>query len=250
MSLSYHGIPAVKEKHIAMAKNHVEQGMFARSCDDTSEPDFFGCSVECFAHELDPENNQWHEVVADASGWPLWLVHLSDAIFTNLRTGLARESFHVDLRVAVPVGKDLTSLVHRLAIARLERLGQKLLVASLDIRIKEEILICLRSLRLAINCHKDPDSADWAFALKSAAMAVKAVSNSAYYDVHAAVHAVHAAGHSVHSVIHQDSSVCLSVCSAARSIARMNYKEAYSSEYGKAIFEERNFLLESLRSFK
>src|SRR5690606_1931968 len=123
MTLSYHNDPAVKAAHIAQAERHVAAdmlivGTYGRTDDHNA---FRGCSVGCFAHEIDPHSGDFHAVVATAAGWPEWLVYLSDALFEGLPAG-ERETFHVDLRRHVPVGVDLEPVLHRIAIARMDRL--------------------------------------------------------------------------------------------------------------------------------
>ena len=59
-------------------------------------------------------------IVAEAAGWPLWLVHLSDLLSEGLPAG-EREQFHADLRQAVPAGVDLDPVQYHIAIARHER---------------------------------------------------------------------------------------------------------------------------------
>lgn len=68
----------------------------------------------------DKQINDGDVVVAEAAGWPLWLVHLSDLLSDGLPAG-EREQFHADLRQAVPAGVDLDPIKYRIAIARHER---------------------------------------------------------------------------------------------------------------------------------
>lgn len=119
--LSYYNDPAIKAAHVAQAQAHYDADMLVTGTyGKETEGGFKGCSVGCFAHEIAPERPDRHAVVAEAAGWPIWLVHLSDQLFEGLPAG-EREKFHVDLRKAVPVGVDLDPVQYHIAIARHER---------------------------------------------------------------------------------------------------------------------------------
>lgn len=119
--LSYHNDPAIKAAHVAQAQAHYDADMLVTGTyGKATEGGFKGCSVGCFAYEIAPERLDRHAVVAEAAGWPLWLVYLSDQLFEGLPAG-EREKFHVDLRKAVPVGVDLDPVQYHIAIARHER---------------------------------------------------------------------------------------------------------------------------------
>lgn len=119
--LSYHNSEEVKRQHVEMAKRHYEQDMLVAGTYGKENGRFEGCSVGCFAHEIAPTRADYHAVVAEAAGWPEWLVQLSDTLFEGLPGG-ERERFHVVVREAVPVGVDLEPVRHRLAVRRMDRL--------------------------------------------------------------------------------------------------------------------------------
>src|SRR5699024_7324123 len=95
-TLSYHNDPKLKEAHIAQAQHHMEADMLLAGTYGEDEGDKFrGCSVGCFAHEIDPSRVDYHAIVAEAAGWPEWLVRLSDTLFEGLPAD-ERNSFHVE----------------------------------------------------------------------------------------------------------------------------------------------------------
>ena len=138
-TLSYHGDPAIKAAHIAQAEHHATADMLVSGTfGDTDAGAFKGCSVGCFAHEINPKRSDYHAVVAEAAGWPEWLVYLNDTLFEGLPAG-EREQFHVELRKRVPVGVDLTPVLHEIAVARMDRLladkivqGDSAMVAAIN----------------------------------------------------------------------------------------------------------------------
>ena len=124
--LTYHGDPAVKARIVEQAKRHLAADMLvAGTYGNGNDGHFRGCSVGCFAHEIDPKGSNYHEIVAEDAGWPAWLVYLSDTLFEGLPPG-EREPFHVQLREAVPVGADIEHVRYRLSIARHQRQLQRL----------------------------------------------------------------------------------------------------------------------------
>ncbi|WP_052688061.1 hypothetical protein [Xanthomonas sp. MUS 060] len=121
-NLSYKNDPALKALHVAQAEQHAAQdmlvaGTFGEACNGR----FRGCSVGCFAHEIDPNSSSYHATVAEARGLPEWLIQLQDSVFEGLPES-ERPSFHVELAKRIPVGADLSRLPHLIAIARIDRL--------------------------------------------------------------------------------------------------------------------------------
>jgi hypothetical protein len=121
MTLSYHNDPKVKEFHVQLAKHHYDADMLRTGTYGEDDNGFKACSVGCMAHDINPEDLDYHAVVADSAGWPEWLVKLSDSMFDGLPNG-ERNRFHVDLREAIPVGVNLEPVRHKLALCRLDRL--------------------------------------------------------------------------------------------------------------------------------
>ena len=81
---------------------------------------FHGCSVGCFAHEIDPtlfaerrdEGTNLHRLVADAHGYPEWLAHLQDRIFEGL-PDTDRIDWHVQFADAIAVrSRDWQVILH------------------------------------------------------------------------------------------------------------------------------------------
>lgn len=144
--LSYHNDPAVKAAHIAQAERHAAQDMLLEGTYGMTTSDGFrGCSVGCFAHDIDPTTDDYHALVAVAAGWPEWLVRLSDTLFEGLPAG-EREAFHVELRRRVPVGVDLEPVRHAIGVARMDRLIEQQGAAP-DAPYKEQVLAALRQVR-------------------------------------------------------------------------------------------------------
>lgn len=120
--LSFRGDAALKAIHVAQAERHAAADMLvAGTFGDADDSQFRGCSVGCFAHEIEPTTDaNWHEVVAEARGLPAWLIRLQDSMFEGLPL-TDRASFHVDLAKRIPVGADLEPVQHWIAIARIDR---------------------------------------------------------------------------------------------------------------------------------
>ena len=119
--LTYHNDPALKARIIEQARHHLAADMLVRGTYGNRDGSKFrGCSVGCFANDIDPERSDYHAVVAEHAGWPEWLVRLSDALFEGLPEG-ERDAFHVALREVVPVGVDIEPVRYRLSIARHQR---------------------------------------------------------------------------------------------------------------------------------
>jgi hypothetical protein len=119
---SFHGDAALKAEHVAQAEHHAAADMLASGTyGQGSGAEFRGCSVGCFAHEIDPNRyGSWHETVAEARGLPEWLVRLQDSMFEGLPAD-DRASFHVQLAKRIPVGVSLAPVQHWIAIARIDR---------------------------------------------------------------------------------------------------------------------------------
>ncbi|SDW93886.1 hypothetical protein [Lysobacter enzymogenes] len=121
-TLSFRGDAALKAEHVAQAEHHAAADMLmSGTYGEGSGANFRGCSVGCFAHEINPdEYGNWHETVAEARGLPEWLIRLQDSIFEGLGQD-ERAQFHVELAKRIPVGVDLEPVKHRIAVARIDR---------------------------------------------------------------------------------------------------------------------------------
>lgn len=130
--LSYHNDQSIKDRIVAQAKRHRDLDMLVQGTYDNGKEDFKACSVGCFAHELDPTRSDYHRIVAQDAGWPVWLVRMSDSLFESLPTYKDRVDFHVELREGVPVGIDLNSIQTRLVILCLEEEIKSLEFSSIE----------------------------------------------------------------------------------------------------------------------
>jgi len=148
--LSYHNDQAVKDYHVAQARRHYEldilrSGTYGNLEKRDDHEVFVACSIGCMAHDIDPDSEDKHKTVADHAGWPLWLAYLSESMFEGLPADL-RAKFHVDLREAIPIGKDLEPVQWKLAVARHERQLEALKYNKEDYAVK-----CYQALHLVIN---------------------------------------------------------------------------------------------------
>ena len=183
--LSYHNDPAVKAFHVNRAKRHYEADMLQAGTYGKGEgAKFRGSSVSCMAHEINPEaNGDWHAIIAEHAGWPVWLVHLSDILFESLPQG-KRERFHVDLREAIPVGANLEPVRHELAIHRLDRLieMQNRSVGKHGEAVDGAITQVLNAMHQVRDCHnsaRSARSAAWAMARSASESAARSVAQTA-----------------------------------------------------------------------
>jgi hypothetical protein len=180
--LSYHNDPAIKTFHVAQAKHHLAADMLVAGIyGDHVDGTFYGCSIGCMAHDIDPNaryRSDEHKTVADHAGWPLWLVHLNDAIFEGLPDG-ARNTFHVQLREAIPVGVNLGPVLHQLAMRRMDRLiaGQQAYLGRHGAAIDAGTAQTIDAIRQVRKCHEAEiagHDCDWAAAEKLADSAADA----------------------------------------------------------------------------
>jgi hypothetical protein len=168
--LTYHNDPELKKKHIEMAKNHLAADMLrAGSFGEGLGEDFKGCSVGCFAYELTGSTDHPHKTLANSAGWPLWLVYLNDTLFEGLNE-TERLHFHVRLREAVPVGKDISKVLNQLIIFILDRNVKRLEKLDSTHEIKQIIDVTkqCRQLHVDVLSGVDVESSSWS-AVESAA---------------------------------------------------------------------------------
>ena len=219
--LSYHGSPAVKHFHVEQARRHLATGtLLAGTYGEGSGENFRACSVGCMAHDIDPTRKDFHAVVAEHAGWPEWLVRLNDAVFENLPSP-ERNTFHVKLREAVPVGVDLEPVLHKLAIRRLDRLiaaQTKALEAKRAYGVHEAIEKVIDALGKVRAYHS-------AYSAGSATYSAGSADSAAY-----SADSARSAGYSADSAAY---SAARSADSAARSADSATYSagSAYSAAY-------------------
>jgi len=173
--LTYHNDPELKKKHIEMAKNHLAADMLrAGSFGEGLGEDFKGCSVGCFAYELTGSTDHPHKTLANSAGWPLWLVYLNDTLFEGLNE-TERLHFHVRLREAVPVGKDISKVLNQLIIFILDRNVKRLEKLDSTHEIKQIIDVTkqCRQLHVDVLSGVDVESSSWS-AVESAARSAAA----------------------------------------------------------------------------
>ncbi|ALN79472.1 hypothetical protein [Lysobacter antibioticus] len=157
-ALSFHGDAALKAEHVAQAEHHAAADMLASGTYGTGKgAEFRGCSVGCFAHDIDPERyGDWHAIVAEARGLPEWLIQLQDSMFEGLPQA-ERVSFHVELAKRIPVGVNLEPVQHWLAVARIDRMlieQRKALEAKHTHGVTEAIQGVIAALEVGRRAHE------------------------------------------------------------------------------------------------
>lgn len=124
-NLSFRGDATLKTLHVAQAVRHAAADMLlAGTYGEGTGSEFRGCSVACFAYDIDPNadaDDNLHQIVAEARGLPLWLIQMQEAIFEGLPQG-DRPGFHVELARRIPVGVDLDPAQYWIAIERIDHL--------------------------------------------------------------------------------------------------------------------------------
>jgi hypothetical protein len=218
---SYHNDPAIKAFHVAQAKHHLAADMLVSGTyGEGNASNFRGCSIGCMAHDIDPSRNDYHELVAEHAGWPEWLARLNDSIFEGLPEG-ERETFHVDLREAIPVGVDLEPVLHQLALRRIDRLIELQTFAlgksgeSVDDVIQETLAALIQVRR----CHEAEiggNICDWSAAESAAASAAESA-RSVRSEWSAAARSVRLARSAAESAVRSARSESKSVWLAAES---------------------------------
>lgn len=109
--LSYHNNPAIKEKfQLRFAAHRVADEVIQGQGFENGRGCFVGCTLDDYNHDRFPME----------LGWPIWLAHLSDAIFEGIPESVAPQ-FGTDLLASVPVGVDLEPVKYIIAIDRHKR---------------------------------------------------------------------------------------------------------------------------------
>jgi hypothetical protein len=111
---------------VVAAQHHFDADMLVKGTYGEGAKNFRGCSVGCFAHEVNPKKqipgSNIHKFVADHYGYPEWLALLQDTVFEGLPNGPKGENskWHVQLAqtlAALPVEFDWTAALHRVHAA-------------------------------------------------------------------------------------------------------------------------------------
>jgi hypothetical protein len=223
--LSYHNDQKVKDLYVARFEEH--RAMDAVIQGEGYGADGRGCFVGCTLKNYD------HSRFPVELGWPEWLAHLADKIFEGLPKEEAPQ-FGTDLLATVPVGKDLESVRHLLAIRRIDRL--------IELQKNCDIAGVLSSLKLVRDCHEAElknDSCeliDWSAAWSAARSAESAAwsAESAWSAAESAASAARSAWSAAES--------------AAWSAARAAESAAWSAARSAAYKQERDDLLDILRN--
>jgi hypothetical protein len=168
--LSYHNDPKIKQKYIHRLSEHrrlehLTQGVGWETENGTTK----GCAVGCVLENYD------HSLYPIELGLPEWLARLEDHLFEKLPKGEA-EQFAVDFLAAIPVGKDIEPVRHRLAIIR-----QEAALVRLKDNTEPYAAECRNAINLVISYHNgclQGASSEWA--ARSAAWAAESAEWAAW----------------------------------------------------------------------
>lgn len=101
MNFTYNNEPALKERIQAGNNLHEAQGRFIRGSYWNENPDDFkGCSIGCTLHTMGADTFSDHELAAELTGLPLWVMRISDMLFENISIA----DFNSQFYGAIPVG--------------------------------------------------------------------------------------------------------------------------------------------------
>ena len=109
---------AAAEKHRAI------DGMLRAGTYAEKNGAFHGCSIGCFAYEIDPDREDFaaHKTVSDFYEYPEWLARLQDTLFEEL--GDERDDWHVQIARAIRAfklgGGDWQVALHKIHAGILE----------------------------------------------------------------------------------------------------------------------------------
>ena len=121
MTTTYHNDPKFRSDYIAECRWHREQDLIIQSSyGDPEKSDFRGCHNGCAAHSLlrlkgFKISGSDKFGVAEALGWPIWLVRLAESIFEGLPNKDAKE-FPQQLAQAIPCGANVDMVWPKLAL--------------------------------------------------------------------------------------------------------------------------------------
>ncbi|MEG0966739.1 MAG: hypothetical protein RSG92_15325 [Pseudomonas sp.] len=241
--LSFNNDPALKALHVEQAERHAALDMLAAGTYGEGEGAAFrGCSVGCFAHDIAPDSDDHHTVVAEARGLPEWLIRLQDSMFEGLPAA-DRAVFHVELARAIPVGVDLAPVPHLIAVDRIDRLiraQQELRTRPLPENVTAAIDQVIGALEIGRRAHEAAAGGNTC-QLETARSAARSAAESAWSAWSAAESAAWAAESAARSAAE-------SAAWAARSAARSAAESAAWAARSAAWCEERDALFTVLRS--
>ncbi|WHB31219.1 hypothetical protein [Xanthomonas phage NEB7] len=240
--LSFNNDPALKALHVAQAERHEAQDMLVSGTfGEMHDGQFRGCSVGCFAHEIDPDSTSFHATVADARALPEWLIRLQDSMFEGLPAA-ERGSFHVELAKRIPVGVDLAPLPHLIAIARIDRMlvtQRAALSADHPDQVTHAIAQVVSALEVGRRFHEGAAGVDGVeSAAESAQSAAQSAARSAWSAAESAARSAWSVARSAQSAMAQSAqsaaesaawSATESAAQSARSAARSARSAAESA---------------------
>ena len=117
-NLSYHNDEGLKDAFVKEIETHRRLDAFIQGTyDDGYVGVFKGCSVGCSIHSMNriqgtSINYEDHAALAEAVGWPEWLVRLQDTLFEGMSEEDSK-NWTLSLANAVPVGKDINPVKWR-----------------------------------------------------------------------------------------------------------------------------------------
>jgi hypothetical protein len=128
-TLTYRG-PVSKAVFVEEMQWHLEADAFVQGTYGGYEYGsvFRGCAVGCAIESINKRlgtrhNNNDHDGMAAALGWPRWLAELADRVFEGLDDEACKR-WPLELATAVPEGADLEPLKYPLMARLLEQLGE------------------------------------------------------------------------------------------------------------------------------
>ena len=182
--LTYNNDPKLKALCVARCEDHVRLDHYLRGqykgFDENGE--FRGCAIGCHVYDADPKFNDdevdVHEMVASMYGRPLWLCYLEDRLFEGITAERAKE-FPLTLSKAIPTGKNLDAVYHKLQVFIQGRNKNRVETLSLEKVLKGQVIAALEAV---IDCHNLASAGqqvDWSAARSTARSAAESAWSAA-----------------------------------------------------------------------
>jgi len=175
---AFHGDPAVKQKYLDRVAAHAAADRLVQGTGwDHGRGCAIGCTLEAYDHARYPVE----------LGLPVWLAHLEDRIFEGLPKSDAM-TWPQRFLAAIPVGADVETVRHKLAIRRLGRMIAAQQQAEALAYVKAAIAQVLGALALVRSCHEAElggSTCDWS-AARSAARSARSAARSAAWSARSA----------------------------------------------------------------
>ncbi len=233
--LSFFNDHSIKATHVAQAKHHAEADMLLSGTYRKENGHFRGCSIGCFAYEINPkfDDLQAHALIAETRGLPEWLMRLQDSMFEGLPAD-DRARFHVELAERIPVGKNLEPVKHGIAVARIDRLlviQRKALEAKHGYGVHEAIEQTITALEIGRRAHEAAAGGNLCELPAAYSAADSAACSAAYSACSAARSAAYSAAYSAADSAYSAADSAYSAYSAARSAADSAYSAARSAAW-------------------